>query len=185
MLHTLRLSWWVWAVRGLLLALFGLLAIFLPNLTLKMLMIYLGLIFLLSGLVSFYSGLRSRNYSTGWWSYVLLGSADLLLAVLILNNLSAALEIFTLVIGLWALLMGIVLLYVGFRMNSAKIILYLNGIVSTVFGIIILLRPFESAKAFASLLGFFTTLFGLFILYISFKMKPGKQPVSEDKSVSS
>lgn len=172
MLHSIRQSWWVWAIRGLLLSLFGLLAIFLPNLTLHMLMIYLGLIFLLSGLVSLYSGIRSRSYSTGWWGYVLLGSADLLLAILILNNLSAALEIFTLVIGLWALLMGLVLLYVGYRMNSAKIILYLNGLVSTAFGTIILIRPFESAKAFASLLGFFTILFGLFVIYLSFKMKP-------------
>jgi uncharacterized membrane protein HdeD (DUF308 family) len=71
---------------------------------------------------------------------------------------------FTVIIGLWALYIGVILLYTYFRkrMQKAPNLTHLiGGTLSLIFGFLILLNPFESLRVITVLIGFYAIIYGI------------------------
>ena len=81
MLHLLARYWWVLALRGLLAVLFGLLAFFIPNITLLALVLLFGAYALLDGIFDLVSAIRSSNHH---WAFVLEGIVGIIFGILTL-----------------------------------------------------------------------------------------------------
>src|SRR6266403_416361 len=136
--HTLKLNWWLLALRGLVAVLFGVLAFMWPGATLITLVwlfgafalvngiLSLGLLILIAawaivtGIMELVAAVRLRKIINNEWLLVLAGIASVVFGVILLFQPAAGALVLIWWIGAWALLSGILLMILAFRMRNWK-----------------------------------------------------------------
>jgi uncharacterized membrane protein HdeD (DUF308 family) len=175
MLSLLRKYWWSFALRGLFLMIFGIIAVTAPNMTSETLVLYLGFFMGAVGTVFVFVGLMIRKSAGNWYSFLLLALFDLFIAYYCIFKSDLAAFYFVRVIAVWALFMGISLFWIGFRLEKTqRIVLFINGILSTCFALLIYFNPLSMTST-NFMVGFYTILLSLFILYISYRLQRGSK----------
>ncbi len=171
MLSLLQKYWWSFAVRGLFLLIFGIIAVTAPNMTSETLVLYLGFLMGALGAVFVFVGLMIRKSASNWYSFLILALIDLLIAYYCIFRSDIAAFYFVRLIAIWALFMGLSLFWIGFRLDKTqRIILFINGSLSAGFAFLIYFNPLSMTST-NFMVGFYTILLSLFILYLSFKLK--------------
>ena len=167
-------SWSIYLINGLIAILFGLLALLVPVATILTLTIYFGLLILLGGLIMFYVAYKNLQAKK---SYLLL-MAEAVLAILvgavIAFNPSRSLQIFLVVIGIWATIMGLIQIIVSVQMKkkvSNHGMFTLNGIITLVFGLLLFFNPEGTITALLKVIGVLAVIAGLLLVYLAFKVK--------------
>jgi uncharacterized membrane protein HdeD (DUF308 family) len=163
--------WWTVSIRGLLLLIFGIIAVSTPLITPDTLMSYLGFMELGLGIVTGLVVLSLRKNISNWYVILPIALLDLILGVIIILNTHAAAKYFSLAIAAWALTMGIVQFIVAIKPGPLRIFLIINGVLSLGFAIIIYTNPFAGNNPLNFMVGFYTILLSLFLLFIGFKMR--------------
>ena len=82
MLHLLARYWWALALRGLFAVLFGLLAFFMPRITLLTLVLLFGAYVLLDGIFDIVAAIRSPRHH---WALILEGVVGIVAGILTLG----------------------------------------------------------------------------------------------------
>ena len=94
--------------------------------------------------------------------------------VIIIAPKADILRFFLLLIGVWAIVVGIfqiaILVNVGKTIANKNIILF-NGLLTIALGIFLCIKPFEIATLVAQLIGALSILFGLIMIYLSFLLR--------------
>jgi len=181
-MNILKKNWWILALQGLFLIVLGLLAVFSPQFKLNSLVQFLGLVFLLFGALLSVWGWRALRSKKGNGILLFLGSSELALGILILIYPNSATDIFAYIIGGWAVFMGLTQFFVGRRNSGNRLIFYLNGLISVIFGLLIIFNPFNSSNALTYLVGFYSLLLGVFIIYYSFKFRSYKRVETDNET---
>ena len=78
------------------------------------------------------------------------------------------------IIGSWAVLVGIVQLYVATKSGlvpGEKNTLLMNGIITLIFGVILFFNPFASASFLVIISGILAFIFGIVLIAISIRLK--------------
>lgn len=158
------------ALQGLILAALGVLVL-LETFTLKEVIFYLALIFILFGGLLFIWGMRSRKSSGNWWGLLFFGLIMAVLGALILYYEAEATSVFHDIIGIFAALIGLSQIVMGFGRKGKKLMFFANGLVSLVVGILIIYDPFDSVEAVPFLVALFSAILGIFIIYYSIKLR--------------
>lgn len=164
-------NWWILAIQGLLLALLGAGVILLPAFTLQQLILYLGLTLLSFGLIMLIWGWLARRKGGNWFGLLFFGVLQIIVGALIQYDSGKATGVFTLTIGSFAILMGIIQIILGFGPTKSRLLYLLNGLVSIVLGVLILADPFNAPKTLTYLTGFYSIMLGFFVMYYSFKAR--------------
>ncbi len=167
-------NWWTLAFNGIIALLYGILAIFIPGDTILTIITWFGIVILIVGgamLVGVINNIRNNlPYVTDLiWTLVTIAIG----AVLSFYT-QRSIEIFVIIIGIWALLMGAMQLYIMSKLergDSSKNTFLINGIVTIIFGVILFFNPFTSAKALLILTGVMAFIIGVVMIIISLKMK--------------
>jgi uncharacterized membrane protein HdeD (DUF308 family) len=166
-------NWIIFLVNGLIAILFGLLALLVPVATILTMTIYIGLFILLGGLIMFYVAYRNQRAEK---SYLMLMS-EAVLAILVGAVIafwpSLSLQIFLVMIGIWATIMGLLQIIVAVRMKgkvSNHSMFTLNGIITLVFGLLLFFNPLGAIKALFFVIGLLAVLAGLILVYLAFKI---------------
>ncbi|MDY6796045.1 MAG: DUF308 domain-containing protein [Actinomycetota bacterium] len=133
-------SWWSYVLRGILALVFGILFIAYPGATLKTFIIILGIFLLIDGAINI---IRSfvfmyRRWPWGWT--LIWGIIGLLLGLILINHTEFSLVFVAVLIGIWAIVMGIAEIAVAIDLppNSGRGFLAVFGVISIAFGIVIL-----------------------------------------------
>lgn len=153
------------SLNGVLAIIFGLVAIFLPGVTLSALGVYFAFTILIGGISLIVGAFRLKKYNQNWYFLLPEGIIGLLLGFLILSRPEVVATFFVAVIGIWALIIGIILIISFFRnrrANFTKTIMLLVGILSVITGGIIIFNPFESTQTVTILIGIYALIYGLF-----------------------
>jgi len=102
------------------------------------------------------------------------GIINLSLGIILIINPEWLAKFLLLLIGLWALILGIYQLYAGF-INSKSIknnvLLKINGLAAIVIGLVLLFRPDMVANFIIQLLGVISVLIGSIMMYFAFVLK--------------
>lgn len=166
-------NWWILAANGIIALLFGLMAIFSPLDTLKIIVMYFGIIMLIVGiamLFGVYSSMKNKlNYGTDLISALI----TLGLGVVLAFFTERSLEIFVIVVGIWAIMLGIGQLIIMSAMESKgdKQFLLISGIFTIIFGGILFFNPFASASIFVVIIGIMAMIIGVILISFAFKLK--------------
>jgi uncharacterized membrane protein HdeD (DUF308 family) len=158
-------NWFLTGLHGLLIILFGFIAILFPKITLAALAIYFALSILLGGAVLSYSAVRFRALFNRWHLLLLEGVIGILLGILILSKPDMAAASMVTIFGAWIIFLGLLFLASYFRTHMTganKALFLITGILSLLLGLTIALNPFESTRAVAVLIGIYAVSYGIY-----------------------
>jgi uncharacterized membrane protein HdeD (DUF308 family) len=163
--------WWVVALRGLAAIIFGILAFIWPGLTLQVLILFFGAYAIVDGALALYSAIRSGGQNV--WAPLaegLLGIAAGLIAFF-WPGITALALLF--VIAAWAILTGVLEVFTAIRLR--RLIknewgLIGSGVLSVVFGILLLAQPAAGAIALVWLIGLYAIIFGVAMLVFAWRL---------------
>ena len=166
-------TWWLMALRGLAAVIFGVLAFAWPGLTLLTLVMLFGAYAIVNGVLALIqtfnapadkrvNGLATEaliSVLAGVFAFLMPGITALTLLVLI---------------ALWAIVNGIVEIVSAIRLRKViahEWLLVSAGVLSVVFGAVLLLRPGVGAVALVWWIGAFAIVFGGVLITLAFRMR--------------
>lgn len=172
--HLVQTLKWVLVVRGIVAILFGLAAIFLPGLTIKVLIVLFGVTVLVDGFINLIGGFQSRRDLNDWWVYALEGFFSVVLGFITIlwPNITGVALLF--IIASWAIVSGVskMVAAIGLRkLIEGELILLLSGILSIIFGVVMLVFPEFTVSVYIGVIGFFSILLGIFLLSLAWRIK--------------
>jgi len=167
-------NWSLLLFNGLIALFYGILAIFASEAVILTIVTYLGILILVTGFAMLY-GVYSNYKNHLTYGFDLFQSVVVLILGILLTFYSQqSLQVFVIIIGSWAIMMGVVQLYYAFnlpRNHSSKTPLIVNGIITLIFGTLLLFNPFEMANFVVILSGILALLAGIMLIILSLKLK--------------
>ncbi|MBV9497445.1 MAG: DUF308 domain-containing protein [Acidobacteria bacterium] len=175
----LRQSWWMFAIRGVAALVFGVLAVLWPEITLLVLVAFFAAYAFFVAAAYIAAAVKNRKSDKGWWLVLLLGLVALGAgAVAILHPLVTAI-VLVLLMGANAFISGILDIAMAIRLRretSNKGLLVLTGIVSILFGVLVMVYPGAGAIALVWLVSLHAILTGVLLLSISIALRRTGKP---------
>ncbi|WP_323716649.1 HdeD family acid-resistance protein [Paracoccus aminovorans] len=113
-------QWWAWALDGLLSVLIGLMALFWPAATAVAFVLWMAAWAIVAGIFRIIAAIRLRREIEGEWALGLSGLLLALWGILLVLLPAAGLLGFAWMIGTLAVLIGIVLIVLAFRLRGLK-----------------------------------------------------------------
>ena len=107
--------WWLLALNGIIAILFGIVAIFIPDTTLITLVMYFGIVILIIGIAMLWGAINSLRDNLPYFTDLITSVVTIVIGALLTFYTSKSLTIFVMIIGSWAVLVGIVQLYIATR----------------------------------------------------------------------
>ena len=153
-------------VRGVLAAIVGVIALAWPGVTvLALVIVFAGYAFMAAGLQA------ARAFSSGTAGpvigHLLLGLVDLAAGVVALAWPGPTALVLVLVVGVWAIVAGLVEVAAAFGHGGAagtRALFILGGLITVAFGVVLCARPGIGAVTLALLFGLFNLIFGIWML---------------------
>ena len=162
--------WWLILLWGILTLLVGCMFLFWPGQTMEMFIIFLGAYWLVGGIFTVGSLFVDRS-NMGW--KIFLAIINIIAGLLILAYpLYSTVFVFTFLIifiGFWACFIGAAHIYQAYTAKDAGNAVL--GIISIIFGILLLLNPFIAATLLPFVFGGFAVVSGLASVYVGYAAK--------------
>ncbi|MGZ5064090.1 MAG: HdeD family acid-resistance protein [Usitatibacter sp.] len=183
----LQRSWWMLALRGVAAIVFGVLAIVWPDLTLLVLVGLFAAFAFITAAAYIGAALKVRGNDgggKGWWLLLLWGLVAVAAGgIAIFHPIVTALTL-VLLMGANALVTGVLDLVMAFRLRKEirnEWMLVLAGIVSIVFGVLVLAFPGAGALAMVWMVSFYATLTGVLLLALAIRLRGRAKPSTGTK----
>lgn len=172
---TLLHAWWLLALRGAIAIAFGALAILWPAITLVTLAALFAGFALLAGAVWTFGAVRHRRADPHWWALLALGLFSIATGIAAALYPALTTVVLILLVGANALVTGVIDLVAARRMRrvmEGPLLLFLSGVASVVFGLVVLLFPLGAgAFALAWMIGLYAIVTGAMLLALAFQVR--------------
>jgi uncharacterized membrane protein HdeD (DUF308 family) len=173
LLEALTRNWWMLALRGVAAILFGIIAFARPGITLAALVVLFGVYALLDGILSLVAAVTRRTGSP-LWALLLEGVLGLGAAAMafFMPGLTALTLLY--LIAIWAVGTGILEIVAAIALRKelrGEWLLVLCGILSVLFGLMLIARPGAGALTVIWVIGGYAIVFGLLLLGLAFRVK--------------
>jgi uncharacterized membrane protein HdeD (DUF308 family) len=182
MVMTLARNWWLLALRGLCAIAFGILAFIWPGITLGALVFLYGAFALVDGVLSIFAAIfKGQGSGTPWWALVLVGLLSIAAGVVAFAWPGITALILLYLIAAWAIVSGIFEIIAAIKLRKEidnEWWLALTGVLSVIFGLMLMARPGAGAIAVIWLIGTYAIIFGIFHLALAFKLRGFRERLS-------
>lgn len=171
---------WGWvALRGVVAILFGLMAMFMPAITLSALVLVWGAFALADGVLALIAGIRIRDRGRPLWALIVVGllGVGAGIATFLWPGLTALVLLY--IIAFWALVAGVFQAIAAIRFRKDirnEWFLGLSGLVSILFGAMLVMQPGAGALALVWVIGIYAVFFGILLLVFSLRLKQHRAP---------
>jgi uncharacterized membrane protein HdeD (DUF308 family) len=174
-------NWWAIALRGVAAVVFGVLALLLPGTTLAALVLLFGAYAIVEGVFSLIAAGRGRTDEPRW---LLALQAIVSIAAGFVAFLWPGLTALVLlyVIAAWALVIGVLQIVAAVRLHSrirGEGWLVLSGILSMIFGVLMMWAPGAGALALVLWIGSYAIVFGALLIVLAFRLRGGRLQAEE------
>jgi len=154
---------------------FGLLVLLFPGLTLLILAFAFAVNIMIVGLyMIFEPAFDSKNKHA--ILTVMLGLATVAVGVFLMSKPLVNIAILSLLIAAWALLYGLVDLFIGFKLadlqESGAWLFVAAGVLSLIFAIYLAFNPLDGSLAVVWVLGLYALITGIQFAYQAYRLKP-------------
>lgn len=143
---------------------FGVAAVFWPQLTIMTLLYLFAAFVLVNGLFDLFAGIVGIGKAgSSWLMKLLLGALQLGVGIYLLRHPQVTFATFILLIGFTLIFRGVFDIVVAFadKMNAtSRTLLLISGVIALIVGIVVLFQPVASGVAFVWLLGLWALITG-------------------------
>ncbi len=173
MLEKFARNWWLYAVRGLIAVIFGIVALTRPEQTLQALVLVFGAFALADGFLTVFVGSISAPYFKRWWAVLLEGVAGILVGLMAIFQPTLTGLALLYLIGAWAFITGVfeIMAAIQFRrviMNEWLLIL--SGLLSMALGCLLFVFPGVGEVSLIWLIGIYASVFGISEIALAFRL---------------
>jgi uncharacterized membrane protein HdeD (DUF308 family) len=169
--ETAARHWWVFAVRGVVAILFGILAFAWPLITLAVLVLLWGAFALVDGILALVAAIRTDNDHR--WGLLFEGIVGIGAGIVTFAWPEITALVLLYIIAVWALLTGILELVAAVRLRRVinnEWWLVLSGIASVLFALVLLAMPTAGAVAVVWLIAIYAIVFGVLMLGLALRL---------------
>jgi uncharacterized membrane protein HdeD (DUF308 family) len=170
--------WWLVLLRGIALIALGILLLTQPGITAILLVQFLGAYFLVDGIFLAVNSVTGRRYMQGWGWGLLMGVLEILTGIVIFANplISTIITAGALVymVAFLAIVFGLIGIVSWFQVRKeiqGEWALLAGGVLSVIFGFILLLNPEASVVAYLIVMGISAIVGGLVQIFASFQIR--------------
>jgi uncharacterized membrane protein HdeD (DUF308 family) len=168
-------NWWLLTIKGVLLLILGLIALFMPEMTLLVLMTYFGALVLLGGLFILAAVIfRRKNLGRGWGWVLFEALLDIAIGLLVLFNPAITVQVFVIILAAWLIFAGILQVVYALQIRQAQASWWmplLNGAITAALGLFIGFNPAEGSIALIYIVGIASVFFGLMLIFTSLSLR--------------
>jgi uncharacterized membrane protein HdeD (DUF308 family) len=159
-------------MRGALGIVFGLIAIFLPGVTMLSLVLVFSAYALVDGVFAIMAAVRAMRQHERWGFLLLEGVVNIIAAAIAFLWPAITVVSFVFLVGTWAILSGGLMLSAAIRLNAdhGRWWLALGGLASVVYGVLLIAAPFIGALVLTWWLGAYAIVFGFALLAVAVKL---------------
>jgi uncharacterized membrane protein HdeD (DUF308 family) len=166
--------WWLVLIQGIIALILGIYLLAYPLQTLMVIIVFLGAYWFVSGIFTLCSAFVDKN---NMGMKILLGFLGIILGLIILAypwySTFVVPFIFTIIVGVIALIYGFIALYGAFTGKGWGV--GILGIISILFGLIILANPIASTLAVPFVFGVIGIVFGFAAIVGSFMLRSAQK----------
>ena len=174
MLNVFVRHWWMLALRGVLAVIFGVIALVWPAMTLEVLVILFGVYALMDGIFLLVTSLVNRLLYPQWGRLLLSGILGVTIGILTFIWPRITALALLILIAARALIVGIFEIVAAIQLRkemTGEWLLGLSGILSILFGVLLVLQPASGAVAIVWLIGVYAIVFGILIFLLALRIK--------------
>lgn len=167
-------NWWLLALRDVAGILFGIGAFVWPGATLAALILVFGAYVFVDGIFALVAGIGMRRLIDRWWLIVLEGAAGIILGVVTFLSPDTTALVLLAFIAAWSIVTGIFEVATAVRLRrliANEWLLILSGVVSIIFGALLIAQPGVGAISIVWLLGAYALLFGILTLMLALRVR--------------
>ncbi len=166
-------NWWAIAIRGVLGIVFGLIALFLPGVTILSLVLVFSAYTLVDGIFAIIAAVGSAREHERWGLLALEGIVNIITAAIAFLWPDITVVAFVLLVAAWAILSGSFMLSAAFRLNidHGRWWLAFGGLASIIYGVLLIAAPLVGALVLTWWLGAYAIVFGVTLIVLAFKLK--------------
>ena len=171
--HALARNWWLEVLRGVAAIIFGVLAFAWPGITLLTLVFFWGAFAMVDGVLAIIAAVKGGNPMPRWW-LVIVGIAGILAGALTFLMPGLTALVLVTFIAVWAIVLGVMEVYGAIKLRKeieGEWFLILNGVLSVVFGILILWRPGIGALTLVWIIGAYAIILGIIYVFFGLKLR--------------
>jgi uncharacterized membrane protein HdeD (DUF308 family) len=174
MLETICRRWWIMLLRGLAAIVIGIIAMAMPGITLLAIVALFAVFSILDGVFGIALGIKGESDGTVWWTMVLLGVLALAAGIVAIAWPGITLLVLATVIAVSAVIRGAFEIYAAIRLRHEiddEWILGFSGLMSILFGVLIMWRPGAGLIAIGLLIGAYMTALGIFGVALALRLR--------------
>lgn len=177
MLHALAQNWWLLLLRGIASIVFGVLAFAWPGLTLVTLVLFYGAFALVDGVIALVAAFTGGAKPMPTWWLVIVGLLGIAAGIVTFMMPGITALLLIIFIGAWALVHGIFEIIGAIQLRKEidnEWMLILSGVVSVLFGLIVLIQPGAGALGLIWVIAAYSIVFGISFVALAFRLKNHK-----------
>jgi uncharacterized membrane protein HdeD (DUF308 family) len=170
-----RRAWWAIALRGLAAIVLGIIILTSPRPTFSLLVALLGIYVFVDGIFSLVATFHASAAGQRWWPYLLEGLVSIGVGLLAFARPGRAGFVLLVLVAIRSIVVGAaeIATGVGVRrsIGASAVLLWLGGIVSIIFGVILLARPAIGVLALMWVVGAYALVFGVLLDSEAFRLR--------------
>lgn len=178
-----RRKWWEKVVIGVVAIIFGIVAFAWPDMTLYTITILFGAFALVIGIFAILAGIAGKDLGNARTVFIIQGILGIIIGSVVMAWPGLSLLFVAYLIGFWAIMFGIFEIVAAataprdaIPSGMSKGLLAVSGIISLLFGFIIVLFPGEGVLAILWIIAAFAIILGIVNIVIGFQER--KTPLS-------
>jgi len=173
LMSILARNWWAFVARGILAILFGLIALFMPGVTMLSLVLVFAGYTLADGVMAIIGAVHAAKHGERWSLLVLEGIADIIIGAAAAALPGVTVVVFVALIAAWALITGSLMLAAAFELDAdhGRWWFVLGGAASLVYGALLVIAPLMGALILTWWIGAYAIIFGIALLVAAFKLR--------------
>ena len=164
--------WWVIGLRGLAAIVFGILAFAWPGMTLIVLVFLFGAYVLIDGVLALVAAFRGDAHHRV--ILALEGVVGVLAGIVTFAWPLITALVLLYIIAFWAIVTGVLEIFTAVRLRRAisnELGLIIGGVLSVLFGIVLIVAPGAGALAVVFLIGAYAIIFGIALLGLTWRLR--------------
>lgn len=160
-----RTVWWSILLRGLLAIVFGIIALSRPGAAAQAFVIVFAIWALADGALAFVQAVWRGRAGLRWGWYLFEGLVSVAVGIIALAEPVITLLVILLLVAIRAIVLGLVEVFGAFSFKGAepRWLLGITGVVSVVFGILLLAEPLAGTLALIWVVGIYAIIFGIML----------------------